>query len=202
MSKIESLKRELGLITGADLPPRPKPRDDHGAERAKWRQAKRLAFRELAPAALCLVATDGPVSVVTYDVCGNVTARFGHNRGCWPARLARTGAWEDRISEAYDKNPFVRTGVQIRLWAATPAQRDKLVLPATDMLGALAEEALGAQLMNGFVDLGPDLQMEMLEIEMRSIADRARVAVWDDDELSAYLDQCVVEAERMRGAGV
>jgi hypothetical protein len=181
----------------SDLPAPPKPPDDHGALRERWSQVKRLAFREMGPAALCIVATDGPVSVVTYDAAGNVKARFGHNRGCWPARVAVTGQWEDRIGPAYDRNPFVATGVQIRVWAETARQRDRLVLPAAELLGAMAEEALGAELRAGFVDLGPEVRFELLEMELHAMAERLGVIVWDDEGLSRFLDECLERAQAL-----
>ena len=198
MSTIDDLKRDYGLVTAADLPPRPKPADDHVTVRERWSQHKRLAFKAMAPHALCVVATEGPVSAVTYNAAGGVGRRFGHNRGCWPMRLAASRAWEDTVTNTYNKNPFVRTGVQIRVWTKSEAHVKRLILPISDLLGAMAEEALGSDLINGFVDVGPDLQMELLELEIHDVAKRARIVVWDDEGLSAYLDKCVYEAEVLR----
>jgi len=202
MSTIDDLKRDYGLVTAADLPPRPKPADDHTHVRDRWSQHKKLAFKTLGPHALCVVATEGPVSVVTYNAAGGVDRRFGHNRGCWPIRLAASRAWEDTVTNTYNKNPFVRTGVQIRVWTKSEAHVKRLMLPVSDLLGAMAEEALGSDLINGFVDVGPDLQMELLELEIHDVARRAKIAVWDDGGLSEYLDECLNDAELLRVTNV
>lgn len=202
MSKISQLKQQFGLVTAGELPERPKPEDDHDKVRERWSPEKKLAFRSLKPAALCIVATEGPVSVTTYAPGGGgaVKARFGHNRGCWPMRTATTASWDDRITESYDKNPFVWTGVQIRVWATSEAKRDKLVEPVTEVLAIMAEEALGAQLRKGWRDVGPEIDMAMLEMQIHAVADRLGFAVRDDDGLSAYLDQ-VVEMSARKAVG-
>ena len=76
---IQTLKQQYNLATAAELPPREKPADEHVQTRVRWSREKKHAFREMRPAALCIVATDGPVSIVTYDAGGRVTGRFGHN---------------------------------------------------------------------------------------------------------------------------
>lgn len=187
-------------MTGDELPARPKPADDHAVTRERWSPAKKLALREMAPAALCIVATDGPVSVVTYDAGGRVTGRFGHNRGCWPMRVATTAAWADNISDAYDRNPFVWTGVQIRAWAGNVRKRDRVAEGVVDLLGQMSEEAMGVRLRKGFLDVGPDVQIDMLEVEIHAIAERLGIGLWDDGGLSAWLDQIVArEAQRRVG---
>ncbi len=198
MSTIRNLKNEYNLMTGDDLLAKPKPADDHRVAVERWGAAKKYAFQKMAPAALCIVATDGPVSVVTYDAAGQITGRFGHNRGCWPVRLATTSIWADRISEAYDRNPFVHTGVQIRTWASNARKRDRLAESITGLLAQMSEDAMGARLINGFVDVGPDLQLELFEIEIHAIAERLGIGVWDDAGLSTWLDQIVEREERRR----
>jgi len=201
MNQIQSLKQTYNLMTGDQIqPPRPKPIDDHGQTRVRWSTAKKHAFREMRPAALCIVATDGPVSVVTYDRGMNVAKRYGHNRGCWPMRIATTAAWEDNITGAYDRNPFVRTGVQIRTWCSDARRRDRLVTSVTDLLGEMSENAMGAELENGFTDAGPDVDLELFEVEIHAIAERLGFGVWDDAGLSAWLDE-IVTREEMRKVG-
>ncbi|MFN3624413.1 MAG: hypothetical protein ACK4TP_10160 [Hyphomicrobium sp.] len=198
---IETLKEQYGLTTAAEIPAKPKPADDHAQTRVRWSREKKHAFRAMAPAALCIVATDGPVSVVTYDASGQVLARFGHNRGCWPMRVATTSSWADTITGAYDKSPFVRTGVQIRVWCGDERKRDRLAEAVTGLLGDMSEEAMGAALINGFVDAGPDVDMTLFEAEIHAIADRLKIVVWDDERLSARLDEMEARVARMRVGG-
>ncbi len=194
---IQSLRTQYGLTTAAELPPG-KPTDDHAQTRVRWSREKKHAFREMGPAALCIVATDGPVSVVTYDTGGRVIGRFGHNRGCWPARIAATAAWEDNISGAYDKNPFVRTGVQIRVWCGDERRRDRLAEAVTGLLAEMSEEAMGQVLRSGFIDMGPEVDMSLLEMRIHDIAERLGFGVWDDEGLSAWLDEIVKREARRR----
>lgn len=171
--------------------------------RRAWPREKKLAFNALEPAALCLVATDGPVSVVLWGPGGEQT-RLGHNRGIWPARVVKTGAWKDSVTTSWDKNPFMYLGVQIRLWAPTVEERDRVSDAVLALIAARSEEHGGlARLEHGFADLGPELDLALFEVEIRDIAERARVRVWDDDELSAWLDGVTATAvARARAAPV
>jgi hypothetical protein len=200
VSTIKSLKDEFNLMTGDELPAKPKPVDDHDAVREQWSYAKKRAFREMGPAALCIVATDGPVSVVTYDERGNVAARFGHNRGCWPALLARTASWADTITKNYNKSPFFWIGVQIRVWASSVEKRDRLAEAVTDLLAHMSEEAMGATLLNGYRDIGPEIDLALLEMEIQGIAERLKIGAWDDAGLSAKLDEDAAREERKKVA--
>lgn len=201
MTTISQLKATYNLSTASDLPPNPKPPDDHERVRIRWSQDKKHAFKVMAPAAMCIVATEGPVSVTTYDALGQVKKRFGHNRGCWPMRVATTSSWGDHISEAYDKNPFVETRVQIRIWCKNEKDRDSLALKVAEMLGVMAEEAMGAQLRKSFHDVGPEIDLTMLEMQIHALAERIGIVVWDDDGLSAHLDRLVRRADEMKFHG-
>lgn len=188
----------FNMVQEQELPAKPKPEADHAQTRVRWSQAKKLAFKEMAPAAVCIVATDGPVSVVTYGSGGQVLARFGHNRGCWPMRVATTSSWADNITDAYNKSPFHWTGVQIRTWTGSVRNRDRLAEAVTDLLGQMSEEALGAMLINGFVDAGPDVDLDLLEVEIHAIAERMKIGVWDDTGLSEWLDEIVAREARRK----
>lgn len=190
MTITRELAERYGLVTADQLPPRPKPVEDHGRLRARWSHQKKAAFRTLGPHALCVVATDGPVSVTVFDG-ERATRRFGHNRGCWPVRIATSGSWDDTVTATYNRSPFVWTGVQIRLWTPSDAHAKSLALGVGDLLQTMAEETMGAQLINGYVDLGPDLDFAMLEMQIAALAERLRIAIWDDDGLSRHLDQVV-----------
>jgi hypothetical protein len=193
------LAAAYGLSTADALPPRPKPPDDAGALRTRWSAEKRLAFSTLRPAALCLVATDGPVSVTLWHRDGGEARRIGHNRGVWPAKIARTGAWKDTVTTTYDRNPFFWVGTQCRWWCATDKARDALAAGVVDLLTARAEE-FGASdaLLNGFVDLGAEIDLAILEMEVFAIAERLRLQAWDDDGLSVFLDRVVRRAQTLR----
>ena len=167
-------------------------------QRLRWSREKKLAFTELSPAALALVATDGPVSVTLFGAGGEVQ-RLGHNRGIWPARIAKTAAWKDTVTATWDKNPFFALGAKFRLWCPTVQERDKL---AEFALGLMAERAENDgdgqwQARHGFLDLGPELDLELFKVEIQGIADRIGVMCWDDEGLGLFLDRCVRDAERI-----
>lgn len=171
--------------------------------RERWSPHKSMAFDILSPSALCLVATDGPVSVTLWSPGGNnVVRRIGHNRGVWPARIAKTAQWRDTTTSAYDKNPLMFIGTQFRLWTHLARDRDRLADAAVDLIAMRADadgglEALG----HGFQDLGPDLDLGLFEFEIVDVAARLGVRVWDDAGLSAYLDRIVARAQLISNSG-
>lgn len=169
--------------------------EEADAERERWGHLKKMAFAALKPAALSLVAPDGPVTVGLWDGAGEVRW-IGHNRGVWPAKLAKSGPnFKDTVSCVYDKGPFCFIGTQFRVWCVTAAARDRLAESVADLIRARAEEAGGLEaLRHDFQDLGPDLNLSLFEVEVHGIAERLGIPAWDDDGLSIYLDRVVERA--------
>lgn len=168
----------------------------------RWTAEKKLAFEVLAPAALCLVATDGPVSVTLWGPGGEAVRRIGHNRGVWPARVARTTQWRDVTTATYDKNPLMFCGTQFRLWSPTAAARDRLAEATVDFIAQRAEADGGLeQLDHEFQDLGPDLDLNLFELEICDIARRIGVPVWDDTALDRLLDRILARAQQLSNSG-
>jgi len=163
-----------GLDTAAALPPRPKPPEVHADARQRWSEEKRMAFQVLDPAALCLVATDGPVSITLFGRDGAVATRIGHNRGVWPAKLAKTASWKDTVSSTFDKNPFFFLGTQCRWWCRGVPDRDRLSTAVVDLLADYADQrgGLSDPLRHGFHDLGADLDLSMFELAVSDMAER------------------------------
>jgi hypothetical protein len=109
--------------------------------------------------------------------------------------MALTTAWKDNVTPAYSKNPFVFVGVQFRLWCPSTAHRDRLAASTVDLIAKRAEADGGFdELLNGFQDLGPDLDLRIFELEIRDIAERLGFDARTDEELEAWLDRCVLKA--------
>ncbi len=162
-------------------------------------RAQALAFKALAPAALCLVATDGPVSMTLYGRSGAVVERIVHNRGVWQAKVARSASWKDTVTTTHEKSPFHVFSVQFRTWCLTDAERDRLAEGVVELIARRAESDGGiATLRHGAQDLGPDLDLALFELEVVDIARRLKVPVWDDAGLLALLDAAHARAERWR----
>jgi hypothetical protein len=173
----------------------PQAANDHDAVRQRWSINKRMAFKVMAPACLALIATDGPVSVSLWDG-GQVKHRFGHNRGVWPAKIAKGSVWKDTATAMYDKNPFFFLGAQFRVWCRTEADRDLLAAGVIDLIAARAESEGGLDpLINGFQDLGDTLDLNWFELEIHDIATRKKLTAWDDEGLSRFLDRVTVRAQ-------
>lgn len=195
-----ALADRYNLTLADQLPPRPKPADDHNRVRTRWSPQKRMAFDTLGPYALCVVGTDGPCAFTLYDAAGGITRRIGHNRGCWPVKLARSGSWRDTVTPRVDVGPFATVAVQVRVWCAADAHEKRLAMALGERLAQMADEAGGSdQLMNGFLDLGPDLSFEILEMEIHACAERLGLQTWDDDGLEAELDRMVARAANRMG---
>lgn len=177
--------------------------DADAMKRERWSEHKTMAFNVLSPAALCLVATDGPVSVTLWSPGGGeAVRRIGHNRGVWPAKVAKTTQWRDTTTASYDKNPLMFVGTQFRLWAPSIRDRDRLVEAVVDLIALRAETDGGLETLgHGFQDLGPDLDLSFFELEVSDIAARLSVRVWDDAALSAHLDRIVARAQAISNSG-
>lgn len=178
-----------------------KPAADHAVVAARWDGPKRAAFDAMAPAALVLVATDGPVSVTLWGPQGAVR-RFGHNRGVWPAKIVRSASWKDNVTPTHDKSPFFWMGGKFRFWCLTGVARDRLAAAVVDLIASRVERDGGLdELLHGYRDLGPDLDLAMFELEVWDIARRVGVQAWDDAGLSAFLDRVVASVLTREGQG-
>ncbi len=215
-ASVKALADKYCLQTGDQVPrpapPRPAPAIvappapalvDQAPAKApvKWPPGMTDVFNLMAPAALSIVATDGPVSVVVWGRNGEPEKRYGHNRGIWPARVAKTKTWRDGASSTWDRNPFFYIGTQLRFWALDAGKRDALAEAVTGRMAEIDEHEResGAQALgHEFKNLGADLDLGLFELEIRAMAERQGAKVWDDAEFEAFLRQVWDAARAMQ----
>ncbi len=203
------LAAALGVRTGDTLPPpvkkQPRPEDDHASTRVRWSETKRLAFSTLSPAALVIVGTEGPVSADVWGPGGTrgEVERIGSNRPVWPARVATTGSWADTVTTTYNRSPLFWCGTLLRFWFPAKRFRDAAVTAVGDLLARrAADEDSSARLLNGFVNMGPDTDLALLEMEIAAAVEPLGApAMWDDSGLSRFLDRTVERAVAMQAQG-
>ncbi len=175
------------FLAPSDSPAGSRP---EGGTRTRFAPHLLTELRIWGPQALVVVGTEGPLSVMLLEAGGTVIKqRFGHNRGVWPLRLARSAAWKDTVTHTYDRSPFVPTGTLFRVWCESDAHEARLAVAVGELLGRMSEEARGAELINGFTDVGPDLDPAMLEMEVHALATRMGFRTWDDGALRAELER-------------
>lgn len=172
----------------------------------RWPKWKTETFEAIDAACLMFVASDGPVSVTTYEARGGqVRRRFGHNRGIWPAKIAKGSVRKDTATATYDKNPFFFIGTQFRLWVRCVQERDKLVDRAVDIMAQWNGEHGGLdELDHGFTDMGDALDLLEFEKKITDCARQIGVVVWDDFGFSNFIDRVharktKIELEGKRG---
>lgn len=174
------------------------------ARRESLAPNEKRVFDVLRPAALALVASDGPVSVTVWNR-GAVVRRIGHERGVWPARLARTESWRDTVTPTWDRDPFVALGVRVRLWCPTAPARDRFAEAAAGLLSSYGEAAVGVggagALRDGYQDLGADLDLGLFELELVDIAGRLGIVALDDAGCRLWLTAVHRAAERISRTG-
>lgn len=202
MSTARELARRYNVTTADTLPPVPTGDDAWGSGLPPLKlTAEQLEkFRELKPCALCLVGTDGPVSVTLWNPStGNVIKRLGHNRGVWPFRIAKTSSPSDTVTSSYNKSPVMFVGTQVRLWLDSEEHVKRLAAVAAEVMSNLAEQAMGAGLINGFIDLGPELLLPELEADLVEKARRRGWMCRNDDELVSWLERLLREKHLLEG---
>lgn len=187
-------------------PPQPvrvQPVADHTVTRARWDDAKKQAFVALKPSGLVVLATEAALSVTVFGV---QERRYGDNRACWPVKLMPTESWDDQVTRHWDKGPMFGVSPVIRLWFASAPVRNRMLQTTAALLDRQAEGAM--PLRKGYVDQGPHFAEDLLELQIVMAADALGVTVWDDDQLSLFLDDLVRQAlalqaqQRSRRAGL
>jgi hypothetical protein len=167
-----------------------------------WTTFKRKLFDMLAPEGLYIVQSAKPISAVIHTDDGvGVERRYGGNRGCRPVRVGTMWSLRDNISATFDKNPFVRTGVERRIWLprATKAAAHKLAGEANHILAEAAATAGFGELLHSFIDAGPKFDAGKFEAVILQAATGMSIwPAWSHDDLSAFLDQ-VIEFARVKG---
>lgn len=192
MTTARELAARHGMQTADTIPP-PKTGAaawGSGLDQLKLTPEQLKIFKKVKPVALNLVGTDGPISVTLWDrATGQVTKRLGHNRGVWPMRWNKSGSHTDTATQTYNKSPFVFVGTQLRMWFEADAFARHLLPEVTELLLHLSEQAMGTELINEYVDVGPDFLLPEFEGEMISRAEKHRCIVRTDDELVSWLER-------------
>lgn len=207
----QEIAAALGVKTGDQLPP-PKrgpgakqiAEPDHEAVVERWSKVKKACFRVLEPGALILVAQAGPSSHTVYDRWEQPTSQIGHNRGVWPVRLVRSGTWRDTSAQTWDRSPHeaLRMVPTWRIWAASLEARDRLAEAVETLLTRLGEDWGGLVSMRaGWYDVGPTMDMALLEAEVHALAGRLGIRTRDDAALSGWLDRIEAAVQAAAGPG-
>lgn len=156
----------------------------------------RDVIRALGPVALVVVGPKGPC----YGAQRSSEPRRNHAE--WPVRLARTASFKDTVTTTYNKDPWLEIGVLLRVWCLSAEHRDRLIHATADMIQVRAEQEGGnAALMPEWIDLGPDLDLGLLELEISDIARRQGSVAWSDEALVEFASRVLERAQRMAAAG-
>lgn len=158
-------------------------------QRERWAPDVKRAFDRMAPHALVVVGTPGPVSATIFNAAGEEVQRLGGNRGVWPMRLALSSAWKDTVTMTYNRSPFCAIGTLIRCWCETDAHARQLAGKVLALLESYREHAWGETLQNGWIDVGPEIQVPMLEMEIHAQAQALGFSAWDDAGLVEELER-------------
>jgi hypothetical protein len=110
-------------------------------------------------------------------------------------RLARTASIADTVTATWNKDATIKVGVRFRLWCASEGDREQLFEAAQAFLDRECDRAGGITgLMHDYVDVGPDAEMEYLELSFHDLAEHLGVRTWDDTSLSLFLDKTLRDA--------
>lgn len=176
--------------------------------RERWSLQKRYVLEHvLAPPGIYIVTTEAPLIATVLNRDG-AQQRFGGNRGCWPVRIGSLGnvrkrgrgkepkpKWRDTITPLFDRNPFVETGLERRLWLPGEVSADPVVAAVKVRLALEAErDGIPQQLLHGFLDLGPDFSLDGLCESIVEVAHGLGMVAWSDEVLGQRLDRALLEA--------
>ncbi|OYW56813.1 MAG: hypothetical protein B7Y80_01640 [Hyphomicrobium sp. 32-62-53] len=166
-----------------------------------WPRHKDDALRRIGMAAIVLVGYDRPHSITTFDPDGTVKSRVGHNRACWPFTFARTQSRKDTVTQNLAKgaHPELKAHGMFRLWCISVEHRDRLAEAYVDFLAAESEAHGGlAVLEPNWKDLGPNLNLDNFAQQLVTIAGRVGIQVWEEFELSRFVDKVMRYADEIR----
>lgn len=119
---------------------------------------------------------------------------LGDNRGSRPIRFGITGNWEDTVTNTLDTGQWsCWAGVLFRVWCA---DRDAALRLEGAIEMYVADRYDAEPMRKKWLDLGPDLDLNMFALDIRSVGERIAGRAWSDADLYHAL-MC---AERERNA--
>ncbi len=120
---------------------------------------------------------------------------WGDNTGAWPVLVNVSRAWDVPQVRQMDRFSPVRVrGLIVRLWVSTWVDGKALLRGFEGYLRDRVE-----QLRSDWLDMGPELDRNMLATELVDVARRIGVKlIGDDAAASAWLDQCLEAKEQAR----
>jgi hypothetical protein len=202
---VQELARELGLYTADQLEGSRSGAawwgaierfDDHDKARARWPREKKLLFEIVMPAAMTVVVSE-LISITTYHPDRSVKRRRGHNLGMRPVYFTQTSSWRDTATMTHNRAAAYEARAEIRIWAKTDSDRDRLVEAVIETVTDHAEAtACERDLRRGWHDIGPHVELEAFARGIRNTADGLQIRTRDDRELSAWLDQVLVRVRK------
>lgn len=175
MTTAREIAAALGVAT-ADTITKPPARRPGKAPPcwADFTEEKRLAFRQIGPACVCVIGGNRPEP-----------RHMGDNRGGWPVRLMVQRIWDDAPAHAADReSPWVARRLLLRLWTESREEAGRLERVIRAYLVDRAEE----DGRHAWLDLGPDVDLARLGEEIQHAATRAGLHAWDDAGMSQHLD--------------
>lgn len=167
-----------------------------------WTPEMRDCFNLLKPAALIVVASESPIAAhVLAPASGETVRSYGRNRGVWPVRLVASSSLRDTATPTYNKDPFVAIRAQHRVWFLDEVRRDRALAAVADLIAARAAAARATDaLLNGFLDLTPDVDLDLFCLEVEDVGRRVAGQCWNDDGLTGFVRAVAAEVDRLRRA--
>lgn len=161
---------EVYRLDTADKLPVPLPAGEAGDGLPAWSQwpaEMKQAFKDMEPAAVYVAGADGPEP-----------RRWGDNMGAWPVLLGITKRWDDTITPNMDRfSPMRWRGVLFRVWTLSPEHAKRLLRLMDGLIRDRVE-----QLRGSWLDFGPDFDRATFAGEVATMAKRAGIAAWDDED--------------------
>lgn len=159
------------------------------AEVRARRLSKRLG-QEMARRKLVAVTLRGPEAAVP--------RYFGDNAGARPIKIGTTTIWRDEIGRKCDLEHYIAIEHRtlVRLWVFGERRAARL---ADALRGHLL--AGGAEMRNGWIDVGTDLDLDRLYRTCLDVATAADIDAWTDAGIVSFVEELHRHEMLMREIG-
>ncbi len=162
-------------------------------DRRRWTQEAKMAFQELQPAAVYIIATEHAISGAIHSADGAILRAWGGDDGVRLYRIGVTSAqpWGDKLTAAHARGP-VAVKLLTRLWV--PSDGHVVRFEQTVDLG-LAARASEAD-VNGYHALPAATRDAELIASLKALG-RSEGMQWVEDDRELF-ETCLRMAERAR----
>jgi hypothetical protein len=108
----------------------------------------------------------------------------GDNMGCWPIRTGVSTTLRDAITPVLDgATPIGSQGIIFRVWTRSLHDAKLVQKHFSELCNERYRDGTFEQMRKSYIDVGPDINFQMLQFEIEWLADRFGIRTMEESDM-------------------